>query len=182
MSATVDRNSVRGLLLHLLAQVPDNAPSLRDTPIQGAPLLAIGGELVPAASGASFPVLNPATGEIIGAAADADLEDVDRTLASARKAFDTSPWSRDHTLRARCLQLTQAASSECVVAGPRRGVEGLARTRERTIDVSQIGVGGVADDFARCRVQHRERSSGCRRDQLAADREERCALNRRVPQ
>ena len=70
MSATVDRNSVRGLLLHLLAQVPDNAPSLRETPIQGAPLLAIGGELVPAASGASFPVLNPATGEIIGDAAD----------------------------------------------------------------------------------------------------------------
>jgi len=112
VSATVDRNSVRGLLLHLLAQVPDNAPSLRDTPIQGAPLLAIGGELVPAASGASFPVLNPATGEIIGDAADADLEDVDRALASARKAFDTSPWSRDHALRARCLRQLQAALAD----------------------------------------------------------------------
>jgi aldehyde dehydrogenase (NAD+) len=112
VSATVDRNSVRGLLLHLLAQVPDNAPSVRETPIQGAPLLAIGGELVPAASGASFPVLNPATGEIIGDAADADLEDVDRALVSARKAFDTSSWSRDHALRARCLRQLQAALAD----------------------------------------------------------------------
>ena len=112
MSATVDRDSVRGLLLHLLAAVPDNAPSLRDTPIQGAPLLAIGGELVPAASGASFPVLNPATGEVIGDAADADLEDVDRALASARTAFDTSAWSRDHALRARCLRQLQAALAD----------------------------------------------------------------------
>ena len=112
MSATVDRDSVRGLLLHLLAQVPDNAPSLRDTPIQGAPLLAIGGELVPAASGASFPVLNPATAEVIGDAADADLADLDRALASARKAFDASSWSRDHALRAHCLRQLQAALAD----------------------------------------------------------------------
>ncbi len=112
VSATVDRDSVRGLLLHLLAQVPDDAPSLRDRPIQGAPLLAIGGELVPAASGASFPVLNPATGEVIGDAADADLADLDRALASAREAFDTTSWSRDHALRASCLRQLQAALAD----------------------------------------------------------------------
>jgi aldehyde dehydrogenase (NAD+) len=112
VSATVDRDSVRGLLLHLLAQVPDDAPPLADTPIQGAPLLAIGGELVPAASGASFSVRNPATGAVIGQAADADLADLDRALASAREAFDTSSWSRDHALRAHCLRQLQAALAD----------------------------------------------------------------------
>lgn len=46
----------------------------------------IHGELVPAASGGTFPVINPATGEAIGHAAEGDAVDVDRAVASAKKA------------------------------------------------------------------------------------------------
>jgi aldehyde dehydrogenase (NAD+) len=109
----VDRDSVRGLLLHLLAEVPPDAPPLRESPVRGAPLLAIGGSLVPAASGATFPVVDPATGHVIGEAADASTEDLDRAIASAREAFDTSPWSREPALRARCIrQLRDALHDE----------------------------------------------------------------------
>ena len=110
MSApAVDRDSVRDLLLHLLAPVPEDAPPLRDTPVRGAPLLAIRGELVPAASGATFPVVDPASAEVIGEAADASLEDLDGAIAAARDAFDTSPWAGDSSLRARCLRQLQEA-------------------------------------------------------------------------
>ncbi len=60
-----------------------------------------------------------------------------------------------------------------------KALRALASARSRS---AQIGVGGVADDLARGRVQHGERSSGRRRDELAADREERCAPDRRVAQ
>ena len=106
-SAAVDRDSVRGLLLHLLAPVPDGVQPLRDTPVRGAPQLAIGGELVDAGSGAMFPVLDPSSAEVVGEAADATLDDLDRAIASAREAFDTSAWAHDSALRARCLRQLQ---------------------------------------------------------------------------
>ena len=39
--------------------------------------LLIHGELVDAAGGAVFPTINPATEEILGVAADADVDDVE---------------------------------------------------------------------------------------------------------
>jgi aldehyde dehydrogenase (NAD+) len=105
----VDRDSIRELLLQLLAPVPEDATALRDTPVRGAPLLAIGGELAAAASGATFPVVDPASAQTVGEAADASLEDLDRAIASARQSFDTSAWSRDPALRARCLRQLQDA-------------------------------------------------------------------------
>ena len=46
----------------------------------------IDGELVAARSGATFPVINPATGETIAEAAAGDVDDVRRAVASAKKA------------------------------------------------------------------------------------------------
>ena len=46
----------------------------------------IDGELVPARSGATFSVLNPATGESMGDAAAGDAADVDIAVASAKRA------------------------------------------------------------------------------------------------
>jgi aldehyde dehydrogenase (NAD+) len=105
----VDRDSIRGILLHLLAPVPEDAPPLGDTPVRGAPQLAIGGKLVDAASGATFPVVDPASAETIGEAADGSLGDLDRAIAAARRAFDTSEWAHDAGLRARCLRELQDA-------------------------------------------------------------------------
>ncbi len=42
----------------------------------------------------SFAVLNPATEDVVAEAANASLEDVDRALAAARRAFDSGPWRR----------------------------------------------------------------------------------------
>ena len=56
--------------------------------------LLIGGIEVPAASGETLPVVNPATGEVVARVAAAGPEDVDAALTAARDAFDDGAWSR----------------------------------------------------------------------------------------
>ena len=56
--------------------------------------LLIGGEWMDAASGKTFEVMNPATGEVIAHVAEGDKQDVDRAVKAARKAFESGPWSR----------------------------------------------------------------------------------------
>jgi phenylacetaldehyde dehydrogenase len=56
--------------------------------------LLIGGEWVPAASGKTFAVFDPAYGREIARVAEADVEDVNRAVEAARKAFEGGPWSR----------------------------------------------------------------------------------------
>jgi hypothetical protein len=56
--------------------------------------LLIGGERVPAADGATFETLDPATGRVITTVAQAGAPDVDRAVAAARTAFADSDWSR----------------------------------------------------------------------------------------
>jgi acyl-CoA reductase-like NAD-dependent aldehyde dehydrogenase len=56
--------------------------------------LLIGGRWVDAASGKTFEVLNPATGEVLARVAEADREDVNRAVAAARAAFENGPWAR----------------------------------------------------------------------------------------
>jgi acyl-CoA reductase-like NAD-dependent aldehyde dehydrogenase len=63
--------------------------------------LLIDGRLVTTA--AAFPSINPATGEVIGHAPDAGIEQAEAAIAAARRAFDTTHWSTDVELRIRCL-------------------------------------------------------------------------------
>jgi aldehyde dehydrogenase (NAD+) len=72
-------------------------------------LLLLDGKLVPAAGGAVFETVNPATEEVLGTAADAGPEDADAAVAAARAAFDQGGWSSDPELRARCLRQLQTA-------------------------------------------------------------------------
>ena len=51
--------------------------------------LLIDGVWGPAEAGKTIPVLNPATGEPIGTVAHAEIPDLDRALAAAKKGFDT---------------------------------------------------------------------------------------------
>jgi aldehyde dehydrogenase (NAD+) len=53
--------------------------------------LLIGGEWLNAASGKTFPSINPSTGEVIAELAEADAADADRAVAAARAAF--GPWA-----------------------------------------------------------------------------------------
>ncbi|MBJ22745.1 MAG: aldehyde dehydrogenase family protein [bacterium] len=74
--------------------------------------LLIDGELVQASGGLVYENIDPATEEVIGVAADAGADDIDRAIAAARRAFDETDWSRDHSLRARCLRQLQDAFQE----------------------------------------------------------------------
>ncbi|KAL2546915.1 Aldehyde dehydrogenase family 2 member B7 [Forsythia ovata] len=56
--------------------------------------LLINGQFVDAASGKTFPTLDPRTGEVIAHVAEGDAEDINRAVAAARKAFDEGPWPR----------------------------------------------------------------------------------------
>ncbi|MFM2423019.1 MAG: hypothetical protein RL291_1549, partial [Pseudomonadota bacterium] len=53
----------------------------------------IGGKSVPAADGATFENLNPATGKLLGKVAAGDARDIDAAVAAARAAFDKGTWS-----------------------------------------------------------------------------------------
>jgi phenylacetaldehyde dehydrogenase len=56
--------------------------------------LLIDGKWVNAASGKTFPVYDPSTGEILAQVAEADAADVNQAVKAARKAFDEGPWPR----------------------------------------------------------------------------------------
>ncbi|MEU2830618.1 aldehyde dehydrogenase family protein [Streptomyces lavendulae] len=47
--------------------------------------------------------LNPSTGTVLGTFADAGAEEATAAIAAARRAFDTTGWSRDRNLRAKAL-------------------------------------------------------------------------------
>ena len=65
--------------------------------------LLIDGELVAAASGRTYNNFSPVSELAIGLVSDAGHEDMDRAIASARRVFDNSQWSRDHEFRHHCL-------------------------------------------------------------------------------
>ncbi len=65
---------------------------------------SIDGKLVPAADGATFETLNPATEEVLGAAANGTVADMDAAIDAARRAFDDGGWATDASFRARCLR------------------------------------------------------------------------------
>src|SRR4051812_37251244 len=88
--------------------------------------LLVDGELVPASGGATYETINPATEAVLGTSADATVADAQRAIAAARRAFDTTEWSRDVALRQRCLRQFHQALQD--------NVEHL-----RTILVEEVG-------------------------------------------
>jgi len=72
--------------------------------------LLVDGRLVEAKR--TFASLNPATGDVLGWAPDATVEDAEASVAAARRAFDTTTWSTDVDLRIRCLEQLHAALTE----------------------------------------------------------------------
>lgn len=75
--------------------------------------MLIDGQLVGGENGAIFDNINPATEEVLGGCSDATRGDMERAVAAARRAFDTTSWSTDHAGRkAALLQLQEAIESE----------------------------------------------------------------------
>src|SRR5271170_997042 len=56
--------------------------------------LFIDGKWVPARSGKTFPVEDPATEETIAHVPAGDKADIDLAVAAAREAFENGPWSK----------------------------------------------------------------------------------------
>ncbi|MGH3297127.1 MAG: aldehyde dehydrogenase family protein, partial [Trebonia sp.] len=96
--------------------------------LAGERRMLIDGELAGASGGVTFDVINPATEEVAGVAADGRPADFDRAVAAARRAFDANArnWRDDVEFRARCV--TQLR-------------DGLVRAQERLrrILVTEIG-------------------------------------------
>lgn len=61
--------------------------------------LYIDGELRRAAGGKTYNNVNPWNGEVMGHAADASAADVSEAIGAARRAFDTTDWSINHSKR-----------------------------------------------------------------------------------
>ena len=77
--------------------------------LAGEPRMLIDGELQSTAGGATFDVIHPASEQVAGQATDGTVEDMGRAVGAARRAFDTTDWSRDLDFRYHCLtQLAQA--------------------------------------------------------------------------
>jgi betaine-aldehyde dehydrogenase len=64
------------------------------SPLQHPDRLYIGGRWVPAASGRTIKVINPATEQAYVEVAEADAQDVAQAVGAAREAFDNGPWPR----------------------------------------------------------------------------------------
>ncbi|HQX47288.1 MAG TPA: aldehyde dehydrogenase family protein [Steroidobacteraceae bacterium] len=86
-------------MLNLAMPLPDPSPETRHL---------IDGRLVESVSGARFANINPATGEVLGTAADGAAKDLHAAIAAARRAFDETGWATDAALRARCLRQLHA--------------------------------------------------------------------------
>ena len=56
--------------------------------------MLIDGQWVEAASGKTFPVYNPATGEVMAQVAEGDKADIDLAVRAARRAFESGPWRK----------------------------------------------------------------------------------------
>ncbi|MFG1925200.1 aldehyde dehydrogenase family protein [Cryptosporangium sp. NPDC048952] len=94
--------------------------------LAGDERMLIDGELQLTGSGATFDVVHPATEEVAGRATDGTVEDLGRAVAAARRAFDTTEWSRDVEFRYHCLTQLHTA---------------LERNKERLrrITVTEVG-------------------------------------------
>jgi aldehyde dehydrogenase (NAD+) len=77
----------------------------------GVSALFIDGTLS-AGSAGTFPTINPATEEVLGVAADAGADDMERAIGAARRAFDETDWSRNTELRVRCIRQLRDAMED----------------------------------------------------------------------
>lgn len=95
--------------------------------IVGERRMYIDGQLCEAASGKTYPNINPANEKVLGVTADAGPEDMLRAIAAARKAFDTTDWSTNHEKRHQILsQFAQA-------------IKANVESRFRPITMAEVG-------------------------------------------
>src|SRR5262249_810041 len=88
---------------------PMRGGSMADTsPLRFESRMLIEGDLVDGSAG-TFTNVNPATEEVLGEVADASKAAMHRAIDAARRAFDDSDCSTNHSFRKRCLEQLQTA-------------------------------------------------------------------------
>ena len=93
--------------------------------LAGEQRMLIDGELRFTDSGALFDVVHPASEQVVGQATDGTVADIERATTAARRAFDTTDWSRDVEFRYHCLrQLQDALTAEQERLRPHRDHRG----------------------------------------------------------
>src|SRR5690625_2341854 len=80
--------------------------------LAGEQRMLVDGELVETASGATFDVVHPASEQVAGTATDGTVDDMERAVGAARRAFDDSDWARDVDFRFHCLMQLHTALQE----------------------------------------------------------------------
>jgi aldehyde dehydrogenase (NAD+) len=113
------------------------------------PRLLVDGVLRPAASGATFATVNPATEESLGQVADGGPADMEAAIGAARRAFDGTSWSTDVALRVACLRQLKAAfekhADEVRSLTVAEAGSPLSFTHSAQLDEPVRGLGWVAD-------------------------------------
>ncbi|MGB5795119.1 MAG: aldehyde dehydrogenase family protein [Mycolicibacter algericus] len=77
--------------------------------LAGEARMLVDGELAETSSGATFDVVHPASEQVAGTATDGTVDDMERAVGAARRAFDTSDWAHDLEFRHHCLMQLHAA-------------------------------------------------------------------------
>jgi aldehyde dehydrogenase (NAD+) len=99
--------------------------------------LYIDGQLRQARGGKTYDNIGPWTGEPVGKAADASAEDVNEAIAAARRAFDTTDWSRRPDFRFELLKKYR---------------ELLFANRERLVQIARLEAGSALGAASRAQV------------------------------
>jgi betaine-aldehyde dehydrogenase len=114
----------------------------------------VDGKAVPAASGRTFPVINPADGKVLANVSEGGLEDVDAAVRAAVKAA-TGPWGK-MSARARAkvmfeiARLIRANADELVLLETRNAGKPLADSRDEiglAADVFEYYAGAATKHF-----------------------------------
>ena len=116
--------------------------------------LLIDGELADAATGATFDSLNPSTGELAARFAEASVDDVDRAVRAARRAFDESDWATQG--RESRIRQVRAFVERMTAALPEL-IEWEVREAGHTARLANLFTVPLAVDHARSMIELYER-------------------------
>src|SRR5580692_10492787 len=85
--------------------------------------------------------INPATGAVLGRWADGGEDEARAAIAAARRAFDTTPWSRDRSLRNKALsEMADRFDAHAAELGPLVTKENGKKLAEGMLEAALPGV------------------------------------------
>ena len=113
--------------------------------------LYIDGVMRRAASDKTYDTIGPWTGEPVGKAADASVDDVNEAIAAARRAFDHTDWSTSHQRRfeltTKLYELLQANRDRLVMLSRHEGGAAMGAIPRAQVDMAMSCYKSLLDLF-----------------------------------